>query len=81
MIVEKFGGMNGIINALRTNGRSGLRDTPDIKQDRIAVYGENKFPPPKIKTIWELIKENFNDPINRILAGAGIVSIAINLLE
>jgi Ca2+-transporting ATPase len=49
--------------------------------ERIRVHGANAFAPPKIKTIWELIMENFDDPINVILLVAGIVSMTINLIR
>lgn len=39
------------------------------------------FPPPEIKTLCELIMENFNDPINVILCGAAVVSIIIGLIR
>ena len=45
------------------------------------MYGTNAFPPPKIKTLVELILENFNDPINVILCGAAVVSIIIGLIR
>ena len=44
-------------------------------------YGKNSFPPPKIKTICELIMENFEDTINQILCGAAIVSIIIGIVQ
>jgi magnesium-transporting ATPase (P-type) len=37
--------------------------------------------PPKIRTIQELIMENFDDKINQILLIAAIVSIIIGLLK
>jgi len=50
-------------------------------KERIDVYGRNSFKPPKIKTIYELIMENFDDPINVILLAAGLVSGAIGLAQ
>ena len=44
-------------------------------------FGPNSFPPPKIKTLWELIMENFDDQINRILLAAALVSIVIGLIQ
>jgi magnesium-transporting ATPase (P-type) len=44
-------------------------------------YGKNAFPPPKIKTIVELILDNFEDPINRILLGAAFVSCVIGWIQ
>jgi magnesium-transporting ATPase (P-type) len=81
MIVEDFGGPAAICRSLHTNPRSGLSDNQAEMEERIRVYGRNAFAPPKIKTIWELIMENFDDPINVILLVAGIVSMAINLIQ
>lgn len=45
------------------------------------MYGGNAFPPPEIKSLCELIMENFNDPINVILCGAAVVSIIIGIVR
>ena len=44
-------------------------------------YGPNKFQPPHIKSIWELISGNFDDVINQILCAAAIVSIIIGMIQ
>ena len=44
-------------------------------------FGKNSFPPPKIKTLWELVLENFKDDINRVLLAAAVVSIIIGLIQ
>jgi len=80
MIVEEFGGVASICAGLCTNPRSGLREDKKETEERKRIYGVNAFAPPKIKTIYELIMENFDDTINVILLVAGIVSMAINLL-
>jgi len=54
---------------------------PSEVKERSDHFGKNKFPPPKIKGIWELFMENFDDPINCILLGAAIVSIIIGLIK
>jgi Ca2+ transporting ATPase len=35
----------------------------------------------KIKTLWQLVKENFEDPINQILVVAAIVSTVIGVIK
>jgi len=45
------------------------------------VYGVNSFPPPKIKTIFELVMENFDDKINVILLIAGAVSMVVGIIQ
>lgn len=77
MIVEEMNGIEGIISALDTNAKTGIE--PATLNERQQVYGKNSFPPPKIKTLMELIMENFDDPINRILCIAAIVSLIIGI--
>lgn len=81
MIVEDFGGPNILCGGLCTDPRAGVQDSAKEMEERRRIYGVNAFAPPKIKTIWELVMENFDDPINVILLIAGIVSMAINLLQ
>jgi len=49
--------------------------------DRVNAFGANSFLPPKIKTLCELIMENFEDEINRILLGASVVSLIIGGIQ
>jgi Ca2+-transporting ATPase len=44
-------------------------------------YGENAFAPPHIKSLWELILENFNDKINLVLCAAAFVSMVIGIIN
>lgn len=73
--------MQGIAERLKTDLRTGIEDTAVNKLDRTNFYGANSFPPPKIKSVCELIIENFEDPINRILCGAAIVSLIIGIIQ
>jgi Ca2+-transporting ATPase len=41
----------------------------------------NKLSTPKIKSLWEIILENFEDPINQILVVAAIVSLFVGVLK
>jgi Ca2+-transporting ATPase len=41
----------------------------------------NYFKPPRIKTLFEIIMDNFNDTINLILLAAAIVSVIIGLFK
>jgi len=79
MIIEKFGGIEAIARELKTDLKKGIE--PNTIKDRINDYGPNKFTPPHIKGIWELIMENFDDAINKILLAAAIVSIVIGLIQ
>ena len=41
----------------------------------------NKLSTPKIKSLWDIVLENFEDPINQILVVAAIVSLFIGVLK
>lgn len=81
MIIEDFGGNEAIAKALFTDLKTGIEGTAVDILDRQKIYGKNAFAPPRIKTIWELIMENFEDFINKVLLAAAIVSIVIGLIQ
>jgi magnesium-transporting ATPase (P-type) len=81
MIVDNLEGQDAIIAALHSNIKTGISGTPQDIQDRQRIYGANSFPPPEIKTIMELILENFEDPINKVLLIAAMVSLVIGLYK
>lgn len=81
MLQEQFGGVAGICQSLFTNVKTGIEGTALDIQERQEIYSKNSFPPPKIKTIFELIMENFEDTINQILCGAAVVSMIIGLIQ
>ena len=45
------------------------------------TFGENSFPPPHIKSLWELVMDNFDETINQILCAAAVVSIIIGVIR
>lgn len=81
MIVERLKGQDAIIAALHSNIKTGIEGSDQDLADRRRIYGPNSFPPPVIKTIMELILENFEDPINKILLAAALVSLVIGLYK
>lgn len=64
MIVETYGGQEGIMTSLFTNPKTGIEGSANDIRDRQRIYGPNEFAPPHIKGIMELIMENFEDRIN-----------------
>jgi magnesium-transporting ATPase (P-type) len=77
-----LGGSEGICTRLKTSSSTGISNFNDNqRRDRVAEFGPNSQIPPKIKTLFELIMENFDDKINRILLIAAIVSIVIGLIQ
>lgn len=81
MIFEKFGGPGAIAQSLMSSPKTGIEGDKKDLAIRTSVYGPNSFPPPKIKSLYELVMENFDDPINVILLGAAIVSVCIGLIK
>jgi len=79
LIIEKHGGIEKLIADLESDAVLGI--DPKSVRHRMNIHGTNAFPPPEIKTLCELIMENFNDPINVILCGAAVVSIIIGLIR
>lgn len=61
MIMNEFGGPEGVARLLHTSVESGIKFNDQERTDRISTFGENAFPPPRIKTLCELIMENFED--------------------
>mmetsp|Transcript_27326 Transcript_27326/g.41562 ORF Transcript_27326/g.41562 Transcript_27326/m.41562 type:complete len:131 (+) Transcript_27326:104-496(+) len=64
ILLTEMGGPMGLARALSSNPNSGISATQADVLVRQKVYGRNSFPVPAIKTVWELILENFEDPIN-----------------
>lgn len=80
MIEEDFGGIRDIMNKLHVHWKTGINGSPKDLEERQKHFGENRFPPPRIKTLWELVMENFEDDINRVLLAAAVVSLVIGVL-
>lgn len=81
MIMEKFNGPNEIMAALQTNPNTGIAGTKEDIAQRQKEFGANFFPPPEIKTLYELVMENFDDPINLVLLAAAAVSLIIGFIK
>lgn len=62
MIVNDFKGIDNIMKKLGTKPKTGI--SPDDVERRKKAFGPNYFPPPHIKSLCELIMENFEDKIN-----------------
>jgi len=58
-------------------GISGNKEDIKLRQKD---FGSNTFPPPEIKTLTEIIMENFDDKINQVLIAAAIVSAITGLI-
>jgi magnesium-transporting ATPase (P-type) len=69
------------MKSLECDPKKGIVGTKADTDERIRVYGGNFFPPPHIKSLYELVMENFDDKINLVLLAAAGVSLAIGLLK
>lgn len=54
---------------------------PNQFEDRIRVYGDNRLPKKKGKSIWQLMWEAYKDPFILVLTGAAVISLALGLYE
>jgi hypothetical protein len=64
IVVNEFGGIQSIVDGLLTNTTTGIPGNKQDMADRHRIYGKNFFPPPKIKTLSEILMDGFRDPIN-----------------
>jgi len=73
-----YEGVKGVIASLRSDVNNGIHAESDL-DERKKHFGENKDKPRKIKTLWELILENFEDCILKILVVAAIFNTIIGI--
>lgn len=74
---REIGGTQGLARALQTDIRNGIRGTPEDLAQRRAVYGANVKRIPKIKTLFELIKEALSDFTLQLLIILGTINVII----
>lgn len=81
-LIADFGSIEKLAERLGTDLKTGLKgSSPADLALRQEVFGKNSFEPPKLKTVWELIMENFEDFINRVLLAAALVSVIIGEIQ
>ncbi|KAJ5332512.1 ATPase [Penicillium brevicompactum] len=56
-----------------------LKEPHDDFTDRRRVYGDNKLPERKLKTIWELAWIAYNDKVLILLTVAAVISLAVGI--
>jgi len=66
---------------LMTDPVNGISETSDEFKDRITYFGTNERPEIKIKSLWTLILECFEDKILRILLLAALVSLIVGMIK
>lgn len=76
---KTYGGAKGLAQMLRTDLKKGIEGTEEDVQARAEKYGANTKRLPKIRTLCELIMENFEDRILQILLIAAGVALIIGI--
>jgi magnesium-transporting ATPase (P-type) len=77
---KKLNGKKGLLTSLKTSEGHGIvSDDSHLMADRMNTYGSNASRPIKIKTLWELIKEQLDDTTMKILIAATFVSLSIGI--
>ena len=83
-LLAEVGGAQGLAAALRSDVKSGLladeADTAAFSR-RTALYGENVFAEPELTSFVDMCKDILSDPMLIILLIAGVVSIALGLVD
>ncbi|CDW88443.1 calcium-translocating p-type pmca-type family protein [Stylonychia lemnae] len=75
----KHGGAKGLAHKLKSDSKNGIIGGAQDIKNRINAFGANSKRPPKIRTLWELILENFEDRILQILLIAALVALIIGI--
>jgi len=65
------------LKSLQTDEKRGLSATEVAA--RLQKYGHNELPKPEGESIWEKIKEQFEDLLVRILCLAAVISFLVSL--
>ena len=69
--------VDDVLKELRTNTKTGL--SSQEAKERLAKYGENTLQKEEDTSLWERIKEAFEDLLVRILLAAATISFIIAL--
>lgn len=76
-LLNDNGGTEWLMKGLKTNIKTGIDSNSILERE--SFYGSNRKAKVRIKSIWELMWDAFDDLIMKILFVAGIASIGINL--
>jgi Ca2+ transporting ATPase len=79
--LHKLGDQAGLLRALDSKLEYGIDDTPSSLEARKAKYGDNHRRQIKTTGICEMIMEQFEDKILRILLAAALVSLVIGIYQ
>lgn len=76
-----YGGIDKLQDILKTNYKTGLTSNQEDHNKRLQAFGNNQpiLKPPK--TVWQLVKDVFIDPMLKLLLGAAIVSTVLGVIK
>jgi Ca2+-transporting ATPase len=77
MLLEQFGGQNGLVSVLRTDAAKGI-DSSSVRLRR-EQHGRNQLPPTENQPFLEHVKEALSDKTMLILMGAACVSVILGM--
>ena len=77
-ILESLGGVPALIKGLGVDPAKGL--SGDDTAERRRFFGSNMRPPPKVRTFCRVLCDVLGDFILRLLIGAAVVSIILNMI-
>jgi len=78
---KRLGGVDNLVKSLHSDVQNGISDNPDELESRVKRYGSNKIKERRMKTVFEMIGEAFEDTILQILIAAAIVSTVVGVIK
>ena len=79
--LESCGGLEGLVSALKSDGRRGLSSGEAASKSRAGAFGRNSMPPAEEETWWELFVAAFEDTTVLVLCGAAAVSLCVGVYD
>jgi hypothetical protein len=79
--LQAAGGTDALLARYKTSAVTGIGGTPEDVADRVAQFGENKFPEAAFESWWSIFFDCFKDIILIILMVAAVVSLSVGIYE
>ncbi|KAI4377205.1 hypothetical protein MLD38_014873 [Melastoma candidum] len=77
--LERYGGVNGLANLLKTNLEKGIPGEDDDLLDRKNLFGANTYPRKKGRSLWRFLWEAWQDLTLIILIVAAAASLVLGI--
>ena len=79
--LSKLGDQEGLLKVLDTKINYGFEETRESLLAREVAFGNNHRRTVETKSIWDMVMEQFEDKILRILLAAALVSLVIGIYQ